>query len=89
VGVECPLWEVTTEQLEVLLDSPEAVDGLICGEPGCIKARKCLDLGKAWGVLHFLLTGEAYGESFPLGYAIPEPNERLWQQRCEVDAKHA
>ena len=70
MGVECALWEVTTEQLEVLLDSPEAVDALICGEPGRIKAAKCLDLGKAWGVLHFLLTGEAYGESFPLGYAI-------------------
>jgi uncharacterized protein DUF1877 len=29
-----------------------------------------LDIDKAWHVLHFLMTGEAWGDAFPLGFLV-------------------
>jgi hypothetical protein len=29
-----------------------------------------LDLDKAWHVLHFMMTGEAWGQAFPLGFLV-------------------
>lgn len=69
MGIECAMWEITPAQLDMLLECDKAVDALACGEKGAIKA-KCLDLGKAWGVIDFLVTGGVKDEDDPLSWAI-------------------
>ena len=69
MGMECALWQITVSRLEELLESDEAVDSLICGEDDAIEA-KSLNIGKAWHILHFCMTGETEGEVLPLSYAI-------------------
>lgn len=69
MGMECELWQITVSQLEELLESDEALDSLICGEDDAMTA-KSIDIGKAWHILHFCMTGETEGEVLPLSYAI-------------------
>jgi hypothetical protein len=45
-----------------------------------------LDLDKAWHVLHFLMTGEAWGQTFPLGFLVAAA--RNWGM-TRATARHA
>jgi hypothetical protein len=84
MGLDCTLWQITPEKLDLYRDSEEAVEDFIdfCFPEIFVeevfydisKTEKYYDkdlcLGKMWDLLHYLLTGEEKSEQYPLAYAI-------------------
>jgi hypothetical protein len=84
MGLDCTLWQVTPEKLDLYRTSEEAVEEFIdfcfpeifVEEVFCDTSKtekyyeKDLCLGKTWDLLHYLLTGNEHSEQYPLAYAI-------------------
>jgi hypothetical protein len=80
MGLELCMWQITPENLEKLLSSEEAIEAFIESQfpdPDSLDAvtetfteDDGIELGKTWQFVHYLITGDAKGGEYPLGYAI-------------------
>jgi len=65
------LLKVSSSQIEQMLGEPEMATSLVYPQDGSYpEAPAALDLDKSWHLIHFLLTGTAWGGDGPLAAAI-------------------
>ncbi len=67
MGVLGFIWLTSDEQLARLLDGADDLKR-VCYGAYEVGGHRLLDLGKAWGALHFLLTGTEYEGQPPLNF---------------------
>jgi hypothetical protein len=80
MGIELCMWQITPENLEKLLSSEEAIEAFMESQfpdpdsPDAVAETFTeddgIELGKTWHFVHYLITGDAKGGEYPLGYAI-------------------
>jgi hypothetical protein len=81
MGIECAMYQITPDELETILDSeaafekfhdscfPETLDEDEGIEFSSMEENS-LYLGKMWHLLHYLITGDADNEDYPLACAV-------------------
>ncbi|MBW1803052.1 MAG: YfbM family protein [Deltaproteobacteria bacterium] len=74
MGIEFSMWQIAPDELARLLTSEDAVDDFMESRfPETYDEDyedDGLSLEKIWHLLHYLITGDAENEEYPLAYAI-------------------
>ena len=60
--------QLTPVRLQMLIDDPTSVEAFIYPSEG--DADGCIDIGKAWHGVHFMLTGDPWGGTLPLANVV-------------------